>query len=169
MSSPPFPQIEHLGPRPFSFYPAILHIERNEWMFRRATWSELLVVNCKSGEEVWIPRRFVGEISSTEDPVLIVGLNRELEYREGMIWPARRRVIEMPLAVGGEGYVAPAPESRRGPAAVIGIRIRPTTENRVFRVIAAALVLVLLMYLAAASLTRIVEVTVPLLHGMRRF
>ena len=31
--------------------------------------------------EVWIPRRFVGEVSRIDDPVLIVGLNRELEYQ----------------------------------------------------------------------------------------
>src|SRR6516162_8562938 len=84
MSLPPIPpQLEHLGTRPFSFYPAILHIDHNEWLFRKATWSEVLVVNCKSGEEIWIPRRFLGEVSRVEDPVLIVGLNRELEYKGG--------------------------------------------------------------------------------------
>src|SRR5437588_824975 len=37
------PPLEHLGARPFSLYPAILNIEHNEWLFRKATWSEILV------------------------------------------------------------------------------------------------------------------------------
>ena len=62
MSLTPTPApLENLGPRPFSFFPPILHIEHNEFLYRRSTWSEVLVVNCKSGEEIWIPRRFLGE------------------------------------------------------------------------------------------------------------
>ena len=29
------------------------------------------------------------------DPVVIVGLNRELEYKAGTVWPYQRRVIEI--------------------------------------------------------------------------
>src|SRR5215475_7852601 len=102
MASPPIPpSLEHLATRPFSFYPPILNVEHNEWLFRKATWSEILVVNCKSGSEIWISRRFVGEVSRIDDPVLIVGLTRELEYKGGAVWPYQRRVIEMPIAVGG--------------------------------------------------------------------
>src|SRR5205823_9005859 len=79
MASPPIPpSLDHLITRPFSFYPAIVNIEHNEWLYRKATWSEILVVNCKSASEVWIPRRFLGDVSRVDDPVLIVGLNREL-------------------------------------------------------------------------------------------
>src|SRR5579864_3828993 len=112
MSSPPIPpSLDHLATRPFSLYPPIINIERNEWLYRRATWSEILVVNCKSGEEIWIPRRFLGEVSRVDDPVLIVGLTKELEYKAGSVWPYQRRVIEMPLAVGG-GPAAPAEPER---------------------------------------------------------
>src|ERR1039458_3211285 len=91
MASPPIPpSLDHLTTRPFSFYPPILNIEHNEGLFRKATWSEILVVNCKSGAEVWISRRFVGEASRIDDPVLIVGLNRELEYKGGAVWPYQR-------------------------------------------------------------------------------
>ena len=84
MSSPPIPPLlDHLATRPFSFYPPIVSIERNEWLYRKSTWSEILVVNCKSAQEVWIPRRFVGEVSRVDDPVLIVGLTKELEYKAG--------------------------------------------------------------------------------------
>ena len=100
MSLPPISSLEHLGNRAFSFYPPILNIEHNEWFFRRASWSEILVMNSRSKEEIWIPRRFLGEISQIEDPVVIVGLVKELEYKAGAVWPHQRRVIEMPMAVG---------------------------------------------------------------------
>src|SRR5215468_3337913 len=117
MASPPIPpQLDHLVTRPFSFYPAIIGIEHNEWLFRKASWSEILVANCKSGSEIWISRRYIGEVSRVDDPVLIVGLVRELEYKGGMIVPYQRRVIEMPVAVGA----APLPPAERGePAPVV--------------------------------------------------
>ena len=102
MASPPIPpSLEQLTTRPFSFYPPILNVEHNEWLFRKATWAELLVVNCKTGAEIWISRRFIGEISRIDDPVVIVGLTKELEFKGGSVFPYQRRVIEMPVAVGG--------------------------------------------------------------------
>ena len=84
MASPPIPpSLEQLTTRPFSFYPPILNVEHNEWLFRKATWAELLVVNCKTGSEIWISRRFIGEISRVDDPVVIVGLTKELEFKAG--------------------------------------------------------------------------------------
>src|SRR5271157_3573248 len=139
MASPPIPpSLEHLSTRPFSFYPPILNIEHNEWLFRKATWSEILVVNCKSGAEIWISRRFVGEISRIDDPVVIVGLNRELEYKGGAVWPYQRRVIEMPLAVGGTSTGVPAPQERGAPAPIVGIRLE-SNDKRIVRLIGGAL------------------------------
>src|SRR5206468_5529562 len=116
MSIPPIPPpLEHLGARPFSFYPAILNIEHNEWLYRKATWSEVLVYNVKTNEEIWIPRRFLGELSRIEDPVVIVGLVKELEYRSGAVWPHQRRVIEMPVAVGDRPHVASSPRFEPAP------------------------------------------------------
>src|SRR6266567_6130049 len=64
MAVPPAPPpLEQLGPRPFSFYPAIGNIAHNEWLYQRATWSEVQVRNTKTLEEIWVPRRLVGEIS----------------------------------------------------------------------------------------------------------
>ena len=83
----------------FSFYPAIVGVHHNEWILRRATWTDILVANAKTSEEICIPRRFVGEVSSIEAPYRIVGLVKELEYREGVVLPHRRSVIEMPRAV----------------------------------------------------------------------
>ncbi|BDC49032.1 hypothetical protein F183_A13480 [Bryobacterales bacterium F-183] len=93
------PNIEQMGSRAFSFFPAIVNIEHNEWTFQEATWSEVLVQNVKSGEQLWVPKRFIGEVARVEEPVAIVGLNRELELKMGSVVPHTRRVIQMPRAV----------------------------------------------------------------------
>src|SRR3984885_14079430 len=114
MSIAPLPTpLQHLGGRRFSFYPPIRNLEPNEWLYRRATWSECVVVNTRSGEEIWVPRIFLGEVSRIDEPVMIVGLNRELECRSGAIIPHERRVIELPVAAVGDsrpphaGHLAP--------------------------------------------------------------
>ena len=108
-AEPLLPQLEDLGERAFSFYPPILNVEHNEWKFLRATWSEILVHNTKSESEVWVPRRFVGEISRIDEPVMIVGLKKELEYKAGQIVPHERRVLTMP------GIPQQIPRSENGP------------------------------------------------------
>lgn len=133
MSLPPISALNHLGNRGFSFYPPILNIEHNEWFFRRGTWSEILVVNSRTAMEIWIPRRFVGEVSLIEDPVVIVGLVKELEYRAGAVWPHQRRVIEMPIAVG-ERPRPPQPRTETL-APVIGIRTESVADSRVGRLV----------------------------------
>jgi hypothetical protein len=141
MSSPVIPPpLEALRNQPFSFYPAILNIEHNKWHYRKATWSDVLVVNARTRQEIWIPRRFLGEISRIEDPVVIVGLLKELEYKEGAVWPYQRRVIEMPIAVGASAR-PPSPPPRTGPAPVVGIRLESNAESHLFRMVGGALVL----------------------------
>ncbi|MGA2740427.1 MAG: hypothetical protein ABSG65_23695 [Bryobacteraceae bacterium] len=141
MSSPVIPPpLEALRSQPFSFYPAILNIEHNKWQYRKATWSDVLVVNARTGEEIWIPRRFLGEISRIEDPVVIVGLLKELEYKEGAVWPYRRRVIEMPIAVGAPAR-SPSSVQPIRPAPVVGIRLESDSEPHILRIVGGALVL----------------------------
>lgn len=157
MASPPIPpSLEHLAARPFSFYPPIVNAEHNEWLFRKATWSEIQVVNCRSNEEVWISRRFLGEVSRVDDPVLIVGLNRELELKGGMVVPFQRRIIEMPVAVN-----APAPSHSGGarhsePAPVVGIRLEPS-DRRIFKFILAAVGTLVGLSVAAITFTHVGE------------
>jgi len=159
MAPPPIPPtLGHLGNRPFSFYPPLRGVRHNQWHLRQATWSELLVVHAKTGEEVSIPRRFVGEISVVDDPVVIVGLLRELEYREGTVWPCQRRVIEMPVAVGetampvaGAGPRPAAGPQRRGLAPVVGIRLEPRRRNRVIKIVGAALAMAMVLHVAVAA------------------
>ena len=154
MASPPIPpSLDHLVTRPFSFYPPIVNVEHNEWLFRKASWSEILVVNCKSATEIWIPRRFVGEVSRIDDPVLIVGLNRELEYKGGMIVPFQRRVIEMPVAVGGSHPVSSSAD-RPVPAPIVGIRTESATDTRIVKLIGGALAFAIVFYLVAVNVSR---------------
>jgi hypothetical protein len=137
---------EQLGRRSFAFYPAIVGIEHNEWVLRRATWTEVEVANKKTGQELLIPRRFVGEVSAIEEPFVIVGLVKELEYREGAVWPHIRRVIEMPRAVNG-GF-APRAFAPHGPAPVIGIRLENANRSRAWKRLAACVALILMLVAA---------------------
>jgi hypothetical protein len=155
MASPPIvPSLLHLAARPFSFYPAIAGVTHNEWRLHKATWQDWLVINSRTAEELSIPRRFVGEVSSTDHPVLIVGLIRELQCIDGVALPVEHRVIQMPLAAGAENN--PAPRPRKSPAPVIGIRLEPRPRNRIFQLVGGALALAIFVYFATANLIRIV-------------
>ena len=137
--SPPPTLLEELGNRPFSFYPPIVGVEHNEWHFRKATWSEILVVNSQSAAEVWIPRRYLGDISRVDEPVVIVGLTKELEYKGGAVWPYQRRVIQMPVAVGDTRRL-PVSEPPQ-PAPVVGISLGGGPESRIGRMVIGALLI----------------------------
>lgn len=157
MSGPIIPTpLDHLR-HPFSFFPPILDIEHNEWIFRSATSDDIRVMNTKTQEELWVPRRFVGEVSLIGEPVMIVGLIKELEYREGAVYPHVRRVLEMPRAVNGSSRAAPAFPSAaepRRPADVVGIRVEAPRPSRVARVLFAVIAALILACLALAILFR---------------
>jgi hypothetical protein len=151
MSIAPLPTpLHHLGGRRFSFYPPIRNLEPNEWLYRRATWSECVVVNTRSGEEVWVPRIFLGEVSRIDEPVMIVGLNRQLEWRSGKIIPLERRVIELPVAVNDSH----APARSGPPAPVINIRLEAKPEARAWKWIGVAAVLGAVAFTIVADVSR---------------
>ena len=132
MPAPHIPTpLEQLGNRPFSFYPAIRNIQHNEWQLRRAHPDEIQVMNTKSLQELWIPRGFLSGVSSIEEPVVIVGLLKDLEYREGVVVPHVRRVIQMPLAVNDipRPWLNAPPEPGQL-APVVGIRVEGTPESQ---------------------------------------
>ena len=130
MSVPPLPPpLAQLGRRSFSFYPAILNVRHNQWVYESATWSDVLVRNTKTNEEVSVPRRYLGEVSRVDAPIMIVGLRAELEYRSGAVWPAERRVIEMPLAVN-DSPRTPVARTPSTPAPVVGIRLESSGGSR---------------------------------------
>jgi hypothetical protein len=140
---------------PFSFYPPIVGIEHNEWQLRSATWTEVHVINTRTKDELWIPRHFLGEVARIEAPVTIVGLLRELEYREGALLPHRRRVIEMPRAVNGAVPVAPAAaDELRRPAPVVVIRTEIPPPSRGHRLFRGSVALSILACVAAGFILR---------------
>jgi hypothetical protein len=156
---------DQLGRRSFSFFPAIVGIEHNEWVLRRASWTEVEVLNTKTGSELSIPYRFVGEVSVIEEPFLIVGLVKELEYREGAVWPHRRRVIEMPRAVNGAFLYSGRTLPPAQPAPVIGIRLEPASPSRTWKRVAACVALALM--LIAAGILACVQAVESHLRGSR--
>jgi hypothetical protein len=138
----------------FSFYPAIVGVQHNEWTLRRATWTDILVANAKTSEEISIPRRFVGEVSSIEAPFRIVGLVKELEYQQGMILPHRRSVIEMPRAVNDFSRPSLRPALYARPAGVVAIRAEPISESRFWRVLRGSVAAGILACLAVIFVVR---------------
>ncbi len=104
------PRFAELAGRTFAFFPAIRNIEHNEWTLEKETWSEVLAKNTRSGEEIWVPRSHIGKISSSDAPILIVGLLRELQWKGGSVVPFRQQVVSMPSLGGRSGSRAPGPE-----------------------------------------------------------
>jgi len=168
MPGPPIPaSFESLGRRPFSFYPPIVNVEHNEWILRHANWTEFQVINTKTRTELCVPRRFVGEGALVEEPVMIVGLVKELEYREGVVLPHIRRVIEMPRAVNATSVARPVGPPRSAP--VVGIRLEAEPRSRVWRVwrlLVAALAAAILICVAVVILVQ--SVVVPHKHAVSK-
>jgi hypothetical protein len=152
MSANPIPELQGLSGRAFSFYPPILNIEHNEWRLREATWSEILVHNTKDDQEIWVPRRFLGALSRVDEPVMIVGLERELEYTAGILRPHERRVIAMPK---GPSAAAPlADEAIPTPAMVNGVRLGDAGESRIGLYILGGILAVLVLVYGVVSYSR---------------
>lgn len=156
MAGPPNPlTIETLDSRLFSFYPALVGVECNEWEFLRSTWSEVLVRNHRSGVEIWVSKAYIGDVSRTEDPVVIVGLNRELEYRGGMLRPFQQRVLKMP----GAGTAAMEPASGESAAPEPGRRFRLEASDRsAVRLIGIALGCAILLYVLVVAGSRLTDI-----------
>jgi len=130
--------LSQLRGRKFAFYPPIHNLAHNEWIYRRATWSEIVVVHTGTGEEICVPRAFVGDVSITDHPLVIVGLKRELEWVEGAIRTHRAPVIELPVAVNQSACAAPHPDR---PAPVVSIRLESQSRSHTGRKVAAGLML----------------------------
>jgi hypothetical protein len=138
----------------FSFFPAIVGVQHNVWILRRASWTDIVVANAKSSEEICIPRRFVGEVSSIEAPYRIVGLIKELEYREGVVLPHRRVVLEMPRAVNDFSRSGLRPTLYPRPAGVVAIRAEPDSESRFRRMLRGSIAAGFLACLAVIFVVR---------------
>ena len=124
--------LEALEGRRFSFYPAIRGVEHNEWTLRDSTWSEVQVHNRRTGKEFWISKSHLGNVSSADEPVLILGLRRELEFKAGGIYPYRRVVTVMPATAAARGSGVPASPPPK-PKPLIG------SDARVLRLLGIAI------------------------------
>ena len=141
-------ELDQFAGRPFSFYPPILNIEHNEWTCQKGSWSEVLVRNTKTEMDLWMPRRFLGEVSQVDEPVMIVGLNQELEYKGGTVWPHKRRVIRMPR------MTRPSPPSSARAKAPPPKARQSATEKKIGRLIVGALVVGILATFVLVGLYR---------------
>jgi hypothetical protein len=122
MSAPLVPSpLDYIGRRHLAFYPEIRRAGPNEWMMGAGSWSEVQFVNAETGNEIWVSRAYIGAVSEGAD-CLVVGLTQDLELRRGRVEPRGRRVIEMPPP---EDKV----RERRGPAAVVGIRLERASPS----------------------------------------
>ncbi len=155
MSAPLMPPLlEEVGRRRFAFYPPIANAEPNEWQLRGATRTEVNAINTRTELEIWIPRHYLGTVSEIDDPILIVGLTKELEYREGAVWPRVRRVIEMPRAVNENARPWQRSSALSRPAAVVGIRLENPSDSRASRILLVAGVGAVVVSLLAAGVLR---------------
>jgi hypothetical protein len=162
MSQPPPPEAE-LADRSFSFYPPIHGIENNEWRLVRATWSEMLVSNTHTELEIAIPRSYFGPISETDQPVMIVGLNQELEYMMGAIWPLKRNVVAMrapAMRPPPSQHSAPDPHAPTGLGAMTGFQ-HEGTDTRMTRLIGIAFISLLSVVLVVWAVIRFTPETKP--------
>jgi hypothetical protein len=155
MSIAPLPTpLQDFSGRRFSFYPPIRNLGPNEWLYRRATWSECIVANARSGEEFCIPRIFVGDVCDVEEAVIVVRLVRELEWRGGVIMALERRVIVMPPPRGDISAETGAVPRSGQLAPVVNISLESKPENRIGKWIGVAAVLGAVALTLAADVVR---------------
>ncbi len=135
------PPLDRLAGRDFSFYPSIENVAENLWTLVEANWSEFLVENRGDQTQVWVPRRYLGEVSSTDRPVMIVGLDRPLSFQAGQVWPVQKRVIAMPrLPAPADGASAKETPSQTPAGGLLGAAVRlDDSEKKVGRLILLAL------------------------------
>ncbi len=140
--------LDQLMNRRFSLSPPILNIEGNEWSLVRSTWSEILVAQPGGKLELWIPRRYVGEVAEGSGGAAVVSLTRELEYRGGTVWPVRTQSFETPVPARAE------PASGGKPAGSGQASRQPASDTRLVRMIGIGLGVILVAGLLAAVLVR---------------
>ena len=157
MSAPLVPSpLDYIGHRRFALYPAIGNTEPNEWLLGTASWSEVQVVNSCTGDQMWIPRQYIGGVSDRYDSVLVVELTKELEWKSGALEPRVKRVIEMPQSASEDRprrFEEFGPRTP-GPASVVAIRTPGRKDERmnkpVVRLGVGALAVYLLVQIISA-------------------
>jgi hypothetical protein len=154
MSAPLVPSpLDYVGRRRFAFYPAIAHPDPNEWMLGTSSRSEVQVVNACTGREIWISRQYIGAVSETSSPLLIVGLTKSLAFREGAIEPKVKGVIEMPPVSRSQAESPPGALPRHSaPASVTAIRLEPRVDSALNKAMFFTFLGAVLVALVAAAI-----------------
>jgi hypothetical protein len=156
MSAPLVPSpLDYIGLRRFAFYPPIKNFEPNEWLLGTGSWTDVQVVNSSTGSEMWIPRQYIGAVSESNEPLLVVGLTKELEYRAGNLEPRVKCVIEMPQTTSKFPKRRFKKKRRRaGPAPVIGIRVEDCADSSNKALAALGIALIISLVAALILCTR---------------
>jgi hypothetical protein len=145
--------LDQIGRQHFSFCPAIKNAEPNEWMLALLSWSEIKVVNPRTGREIWIPRQYIDGVSYASPPMLVIRLTKELEYRAGALWPRVQRVIEMPNTADSGRTINAVQDRVPGPAPVVGIRLENRTDSPTGKALSYAGIGAILVSILAALLS----------------
>ncbi|MBV9264781.1 MAG: hypothetical protein JO061_01295 [Acidobacteriaceae bacterium] len=154
MSAPLVPSpLDYIGRRKFSFYPPIANAEPNEWLRGTGSWSEVQVVNATTGQEIWIPRQYIGGVSDGPGLHLVVELSQELCYQRGVLAPRVKRIIQMPRPREPESKLERKRSRRRsGPASVVGIKVETESSSALRSLGQIGLAVVAFLVLAALVL-----------------
>jgi hypothetical protein len=145
------PAFQQLRGRRFVFHPAIENVGANEWTYRRATWSEILVRNAVTGLDFWIPRRSFGSAYDSDYGVAVINLLEPLEFRDGVVRPRRCRVIHMPLPDPRAERPLLAENAPTQKASVVSITLDTRHETRAGRIAGGAIALGVIGCLAVAG------------------
>lgn len=143
------PAFQQLCGRRFVFHPAIENVGANEWTYRRATWSEILVRNAVTGLDFWIPRRSFGSAYDSDYGVAVINLLEPLEFRDGVVRPRRCRVIPMPLPDAFGNAAVERAATQKAP--VVSISLDTRHETRAGRIAGGAIALGVIGCLAVAG------------------
>ena len=153
------------------FEPPISGAGHNQWVLRRASWTELTATNTKTGREVTISRRWVVGIrfADTAEHAGIdlvrhhsldatVTLNQELELTAGRVVPLRRRVLEMPHPASRVPTdKADLERARRGEdwqAPIVAIRVESETSSRLRKLLKGSVAVGFVALIALVGFTR---------------
>jgi hypothetical protein len=146
MAAPFVPSpLDCIGRKRFAFYPPIENGGPNIWLLGAGSRSEVQAVNAQTGIEIWIARQYIGAVSD-HTTVLTVGLRKALEFREGVLQPRVKRVIEMPQVASNRFQV----RREHGPAAVVAIRLDDGKKSSISKAVVGIAVASLVTALLAA-------------------
>jgi len=158
MSAPltpvPLPELAYSR---FRFVPAIAGAGHNEWTLGRATWTEMVVVNARTGQELTIPRRYLGRIFETGESVRDLRLVEDLECAGNRVRPVRRGVIEMRPRQEGD---RPAWQLRQAPedgAKIFAIRVESLAASRIHRALRRSVALGLVAFLVVVCIASLIR------------